>query len=109
MTLKYLAAQWDKSARNQLTENAYQVNLSIEDAAKIDALAEMYPRRTKEQLISELVSAALSELESSFPYKQGSEVVSEDEDGYPIYADAGSTPLFLELTKKHLSLYKSDT
>lgn len=108
MTVKNLAAQWDNSAQTQLTKSTYDVHLSIEDAAKIDALTEMYPRRQKEQLISELVSAALNELESSFPYKQGSEVIAEDEDGYPIYADVGSTPIFLELTKKYLTQYKND-
>jgi len=108
MTVKNLAAQWDSSAQTQFTKSTYQVHLSIEDAAKIDALTEMYPRRQKEQLLSELVSAALNELESSFPYKQGREVIAEDEEGYPMYADAGSTPIFLELTKKYLAQYKSD-
>lgn len=108
MMIKNLAAQWDSSAQTKLTKSTYDVHLSLEDAAKIDALTEMYPRRQKEQLLSELVSAALNELESSFPYKQGHEVIAEDEDGYPIYADAGPTPMFLELTKKYLAQYKDD-
>ena len=108
MTVKNLAAQWDNNTQTQLTKSTYEVRLGIEGAAKIDALAEMYPLRQKEQLLSELVAAALSELESSFPYKQGSEVIGEDEDGYPMYADAGSTPIFLELTKKYLAQYKSN-
>ncbi len=65
----------------------------------------MYPKRSKEQLVSELVSAALAELETSFPYIQGSEIVATDELGDPIFADVGPTPQFLSLTKKYLSKY----
>lgn len=107
MTVKDLAKRWENQAQGKLTKSAYQVRLGLEDAAKIDALAEMFPRRNKEQLISELMSAALKELESSFPYRQDSQVVSEDEEGYPIYADAGPTPAFLKLTKKYLSHHKA--
>lgn len=102
MTVKELVSSWLQQAQCELTEETYQVNLSLEDAAKIDALAEMYPRRTKEQIISELVSAALSELEVSFPYIQGTKIISVDELGEPIYEDVGPTPQFLEKAKANL-------
>lgn len=101
MNLKELVGRWEDQAHGTLTKDTYTVHLSVEDAARIDALSEMYPKRSKEQLISELLSAALAELESSFPYIQGAEVVSTDEMGDPIYSDAGQTPMFLSLTKKH--------
>ena len=63
MMLKELVAQWESHAHGMLTKDTYVVHLLVEDAAKIDALAEMYPKRTKEQLISELLSAALAQLE----------------------------------------------
>ncbi|ACR13088.1 hypothetical protein [Teredinibacter turnerae] len=102
MTVKELVSNWLQQAQCKLTEETYQVNLTLEDAAKIDALAEMYPRRTKEQLVSELVSAALAELEISFPYVQGTRVISIDELGEPVYEDVGPTPQFLEKTKENL-------
>lgn len=101
MTLKDLVGHWEDEAHGTLTKDTYTVHLSVEDAARIDALSEMYPKRSKEQIISELLSSALLELESSFPYVQGSEIVSHDEMGDPVYADIGPTPLFLSLTKKH--------
>ncbi|TVZ38510.1 hypothetical protein P886_2881 [Alteromonadaceae bacterium 2753L.S.0a.02] len=106
MTVKKLVSNWLKQAQCELAEETYQVSLTLEDAAKIDALAEMYPRRTKEQIISELVSAALAELEESFPYIQGSRVISTDEDGDPVYEDVGPTPMFLEKTKENLQKHK---
>lgn len=107
MTVKELVKNWQNQAHGTLTKDSYTVKLTIEDAARIDALSEMYPKRSKEQLISELLSAALVELESSFPYEQGSEVVATDELGDPIFADVGPTPEFLSLTKKHLSKHSS--
>jgi len=107
MMLKALVAQWESQAQGVLTQDTYAVHLLVEDAAKIDALAEMYPKRTKEQLISELLSAALAQLEESFPYVQGATVVATDEMGDAIYEDIGPTPLFMELTKKHLLQHKN--
>lgn len=106
MTIKELVGFWEDQAQGRLTEEKYSVNLTIEDAAKIDALKEMYPRRTKEQIVSELVSAALAELEQSFPYIAGNEIATIDEFGDPIYKDTGPTPAFLSLTRKHLAAHK---
>ena len=107
MNVKQLVGLWKDHAQGMLTEQSYQVNFTLEDAAKIEALSEMYPRRTKEQLISELLSASLSELETSFPYQPGNEIAATDEMGDPIYKDIGPTPDFLTLTRKHLAKYKN--
>lgn len=106
MTIKELVGFWEDQAQGKLTDETYQVNLTLEDAAKIEALSEMYPRRTKEQLVSELVSAALAELECSFPYIAGSEIATHDEFGDPVYKDTGRTPAFQSLTRKHLAASK---
>ena len=102
MMLKELVTQWESTAQGVLTKDTYAVHLLVEDAAKLDALAEMYPKRTKEQLVSELLSAALGQLEASFPYVQGTKVVATDEMGDAIYEDVGPTPHFMALTKKYL-------
>jgi hypothetical protein len=103
MYLKELITHWESHAHGELTKDTYAVHLLIEDAAKIDALAEMYPKRTREQLISEILSAALGQLEANFPYVQGTTVVATDEMGDAIYEDIGPTPRFMELTKKYLN------
>lgn len=107
MYLKQLVEHWQDHASGQLTETSYQVRLTVEDAAKLDALAEMYPKRSREQLLSELLSAALGQLEASFPYVQGTKVVATDELGDPIFEDVGPTPRYLALTKKYLEQYKN--
>ena len=101
MTVKDLIHLWEKHANGALTEETYSVKLGVNDAAKIHALQEMYPKRSKEQIINELLSAALSELETSLPYVEGNQVVSYDEQGDPIFEDIGPTPAFITLTQKH--------
>lgn len=80
----------------------FTVRLPLHDAARLLALAEMYPGRTETQLITELLGTAIDELEAAFPYVQGNKVVAEDEQGDPIYEDQGLTPRFIALTRKHL-------
>lgn len=107
MPIKELVARWEDDGKGVPTDQIYKIHLTREDAAKLDALAEMYPRRNREQLLSELVSAALQELENCFPYVEGNEVAMTDEFGDPMYVDEGRTPTFIELTRKHLESAKS--
>jgi hypothetical protein len=62
----------------------------------------MYPRRSVEELLGELIGAAREELETSMPYVKGSQVVSTDEQGDPLYEDIGPTPRFLALSRRYL-------
>ncbi len=108
MKIKALAQHWEKQAKATMTTEEYSLRLPLEDAAKISALAEMYPKRTKSEIIGELLSAALEELETSFPYIAGNKVVEKDEMGDPLYEDVGPTPRFLDLSKKYRSTLKQD-
>ena len=106
MKVHELLSTWEKTSRGGLTPEEFTVRLPVEDAAKILALAEMYPRRTVPEIITDLLSAALHELESSLPYQRGEHVVALDEEGDPLYEDVGPTPRYLTLARKHLARYK---
>jgi hypothetical protein len=102
MKLNKLMNYWEKEFSGQLSEEGYQIKLSVEDAARLEALGEMFPKYPQENLLRDLISSALTEVTSSFPYVEGKEVVARDEEGDPMYADIGPTPKFLNLTRKHL-------
>ncbi|RMF16736.1 MAG: type 1 pili tip component [Gammaproteobacteria bacterium] len=108
MKISALAKEWEASAASRLSAREYTLRLPIEDAARVEALAEMYPRRSVENILSELLTAALDELESSFPYVQGEKVVAVDELGDPLYEDVGPTPRFLALSKKYSQLLRQE-
>lgn len=102
MKIRELIGHWEQNARGQLTQETYCLHLDLESAARLNALAEMYPKRNVEVLLAELVSAALEELEASLPYVKGSKVVAVDEQGDPLYEDIGPTPRFLALSRQYL-------
>ena len=101
MSFKDLLESLRESAAQPRTATEYAVRLPVDDAARLAALSEMFPGRTPEQLITDLLGTALQEIETSMPYIAGKKVISTDEQGDPIYEDVGLTPRFVELARKH--------
>jgi hypothetical protein len=101
VNFKKILDSWRGGAAAARTARTYSVRLPVDDAARLMALAEMFPGRTAEQLITELLGAALTEVAAAMPYVAGAKVISTDEQGDPVYEDTGPMPRFLELTRKH--------
>ncbi|MEQ9464156.1 MAG: type 1 pili tip component [Haliea sp.] len=101
MRIEELARNWESEATGEEALFDYRVSLPLEDAAKLEALTELFPRRIREQLIAELLSAAMDDLVSCMPYAQGERVIARDDRGDPIYEDVGLTPEYLRLTQEH--------
>jgi hypothetical protein len=101
MSFKDLLENWRATAAQPRTATEYAVRLPLDDAARLAALAEMFPGRTPEQLITDLLGSALQEIETSMPYIAGKKVISSDEQGDPIFEDIGLTPRFVELTRRN--------
>ncbi|WJN58438.1 pilin assembly protein [Pseudomonas sp. SO81] len=102
MKIRELTRHWEQNAKGRLTQSQYHIHLDLESAARLAALSEMYPKRSAEELLGELISSALEELEASLPYVKGHKVVATDEQGDPLYEDIGPTPRFLALSRKYL-------
>jgi hypothetical protein len=101
MKFKALLDHWKENAGPAATDTAYSVRLPIADAARLHALAELFPGRTLEAIVTDLLHAGLDELEQSMPYERGSKVISQDDQGDPLYEDVGLTPRFMRLTREH--------
>jgi hypothetical protein len=101
VSFKELLDSWRQSAAAPRTARRYAVRLPVDDAAQLAALADMFPGRAPEQLISELLTVALKELAAAMPYMAGKRVISTDEHGDPVYEDLGPTPRFIELARLH--------
>jgi hypothetical protein len=98
---KALVDSWQDAAGGPRTAQEYAVRLPIDDAARLQALAEIFPGRTPEQLITELLAAALQEVAACIPYVPGQKVIANDEQGDPLYEDVGLTPKLVELTRRY--------
>ncbi len=99
---------WNERSCGQLTRSTHHIRLSLYDSARLAALQEMFPRRSRDGLLAELVSAALADFEQGLSYQQGDKIIATDEMGDPIYEDTGLLPEFLSCTKKHLAKLKDD-
>jgi hypothetical protein len=104
MNIKDLLQRWEQSGSGNIVCHEYTARLPVHDAARISALVEMYPLKSESEIIAELLSVALDEVEATYPYVQGNRVIAEDDMGDPIYEDIGQTPRFLTLAKKHAGL-----
>jgi len=108
MKVRNLPEIWREKASEKSTARKYHIRLPLHVAAGIGALAEMYPSRTETQIITDMLLAALDELEESFPYIQGQRIIAEDEFGDPVYEDVGPTHRFEELMRKHTQILEAE-
>ncbi len=97
---KPLLDRWKKDPVPLRTAKEYPIRLDIDDAARLQALAELFPGQPIEVLITDLLRAGLDEIAAAMPYEPGPKVISRDDQGDPVYEDIGLTPRFVDLTRK---------
>jgi hypothetical protein len=98
---KPLLDQWKKPPAPPRTAKQYAVRLPLDDAARLQALAELFPGQSIEEIVTDLLGAGLDEIAAAMPYEKGPKIISRDDHGDPVYEDVGLTPRFVELTRKY--------
>ena len=101
MSVRQLIAAWESTPVIRRTAESYAVRLPVEAAAKLHALADLYPGAGIEAIVTDLLAHALDEAATALPYVPGERVISEDEYGDPVYEDVGPTPEFERLRRQH--------
>lgn len=91
---------WASPDNSRLTAKQTSFRLPVHVAAKLAALSEMYPQKTKTQMVGDLLSAALADLESGLPSFPG-KLFTVDEEAGPLYEVTGPAEQFRTLTNKH--------
>jgi hypothetical protein len=105
---KPLLDRWKKAAAPAKTAKQYEVRLPLDDAARLQALAQLFPGQSIEEIITDLMRAGLDEIAAALPYEPGPKVISRDDQGDPVYEDIGLTPRFIELSRKFKKNLESD-
>ena len=100
MKFKPLLDHWMKDGAPALTAQEYAIRLPLDDASRLHALVHLFPARQIEEIIADLLHAALDEIVAAMPYERGPKVISHDDHGDPVYEDVGLTPRFVELTRQ---------
>lgn len=70
---------WASPDNTRLTPKQYSFRLPIHVAAKVAALCEMYPQKSRTQIIADLLTSALDELEQNLPMAAGFPIAAEEE------------------------------
>lgn len=99
--VKELLADWSRQAQVHPLVHSVTIELNATDFARLRALTDLYKERTQTQILSELTSAMLDEIEEALPYIPGKTIISEDEYGDPVYEDIGLSRKFEQLVHKY--------
>ena len=98
---------WSAPDNTRLTAKQVSVRLPVHVAAKINALAELFPNKTKTEIIGDLLSAALEDLIQSLPYDQGRKLADHPDEG-PLFEETGQRAYFRGLANKHYKMLERE-
>jgi hypothetical protein len=101
MDTKGLQDMWDAPENARLTKQQFSFRLPIDVAAKLFALEELYPGRTRTQLISDLLSLALTDLELQLPYRMSQYKFTANGDPEDVWSMEGDRYAFRATANKH--------
>jgi hypothetical protein len=92
---------WSLPDNSRLTSKQYSFRLPVHVAAKIAALCDMYPQKTRTEIVGDLLSTAIEDLVKGMPFVEGRLVGHDPETGEAIHEDLGPKAKYWELADKH--------
>jgi hypothetical protein len=92
---------WNTPDNSRVTSKQYSFRLPVHVAAKIEALCEMYPGKNRTQIVADLLTSALDEVEKSFPFVAGEKLCTVPDTGEDIFEDVGLAARFQALANKY--------
>lgn len=104
---KDLLKLWQAPDHSRLTAKQISLRLPVAIAARVAALCEMYPNKNRTQVISDLLSTALSDLEDAFPVTRG-KLLHELPDGEMLFADEGIRARYYQLVHEYTCTLERD-
>ncbi|SDX23485.1 hypothetical protein [Marinobacter mobilis] len=69
MKVTELPKHWESKPEAVERSHDYNLRLPLEDAARIAALAELYPNRSESDILNDMISAALDDLVRQTPLR----------------------------------------
>ncbi len=112
MKATHLSNFWQMPDNTRLMKRQTSVRLAVHIEAKIAALCDLYPGKSKSQLINDLLSAALDDLESGFEKVKGNHIGQDydvaKQQQTELYYDVGPRRAYLDSVNKHLAVYEAE-
>lgn len=98
---------WTAPDNSRITSKQFSFRLPVHVAAKLAALAEMYPQKSKTEIVGDLLATALEEVVNGMPYIQG-EYITTTPEGEDIFDDLGPSTTFWNLADKYYRLLEKE-
>lgn len=92
---------WSQPDNSRLTSKQYSYRHPVHVAAKIAALCDMYPQKTRTEILNDLLSTSIDDLVSGMPYVAGKPFDVDPETGEEMCEDIGPRSQFWTLADKH--------
>lgn len=92
---------WSLPDNSRLTSKQYSFRLPVHVAAKIAALCDMYPQKTRTEIVGDILSTGIDDLVNGMPYVDGRLIGNDPETGEEIHDDVGPRSQFWKLADKH--------
>ena len=96
-----LVASWTTRDNKRLTNRQFSIRLPVHVAARISGLCDMFPGKTRTDIIADLLDSALEELEKSFGHHYSEDDEIDVIDGMAIYPDTGTYGKYARFVNKH--------
>jgi len=96
-----LPGRWGLPDNSRLTPKQFSFRLPVHVAAKIQALCEVYPQRSRTEIVGDLLTDALQRVERSFPLVGGGQVGFQPNTDEPWFEEVGPGSRFRKLANKY--------
>jgi hypothetical protein len=96
-----LVASWTTRDNKRLTNRQFSVRLPVHIAARLAGLCDMFPKKTRTDIMADLLDSALEELEKSFSHHYSEDDEIDVIDGMAVYPDTGSYGDYARAVNKH--------
>jgi hypothetical protein len=98
-----LHAVWSMPDNTRLTAKQYSFRLPVHVAAKLAALCELYPNKTRTQIVADLLATSIELAAEGLPSAKGMllERVTEPEGTFDIFEDVGLKARYKHAANRH--------
>lgn len=109
-----LRAVWEAPDNSRLMKRQTSVRLATHIGAKIDSICQLFPAKTKSQVINDLLAAALADFDDSFEFEPGKDRDQgfEEHQGsyrdFEVEPDIGLRPKYLAKANEFLLKYEKE-
>ncbi len=96
-----LVTIWGAPDNSRLTAKQYSFRLPVHVAAKLAALEELYPTKSRTQLVGDLLASAIAEVEKKLPTYAGTPCDTDPATGKELFNAVGPGAQFRDLANKY--------